>query len=207
MEKSHIESLPDIESVEKVKIKSRIIKYATILSTTFGMLIIESIDTKDSSQLFEFYFHGLSETARVFFCPYPIFSPRPNNPEELAHTIKKWKKEHDWTMLKLTKDMQIIGVCLLKRYSTDRPTSGLAVHEGFQNKGLGMLLQTIINEQCRLLGIKKLVITLAPNNKASFRTHQKAGFKKTNRLVPHFTYIRGVKTIDRQDIEMVKKFD
>lgn len=202
-----LKKLPGIEAVSQVKISNNIIKYVAIRSTLVGNLRIEPLKIKDAPELFNFYFHGLSEIARNFFCPYPIFNPPPNNPEELSNTIKKWERENDWTFLKLLKDKQIIGVCLLKRFKTERPTSGLAIREEFQKKGLGILLQTIINEQARLLGIKVLTITLAQNNIASLKVHEKAGFKKNGRLVPHFTYIRGIKKIDRYDIEMIKKFN
>lgn len=198
--------LPGVVGVYEVRIKENIIQHITIQSKIMGKLIVNRLQIKDSPQLFDFYFHGLSETARFFFPPYPLFSPSPKDQEELANTIKNWKQENDWTVLKLLKEKQIIGVCLLKRFNTKRPTSGLAVHEKFQRRGLGTLLQTIINEQARLLGLKKLTITLAQRNVASLKVHEKTGYKKTGRLVPHFTYIQGVKKIDREDIEMIKKF-
>lgn len=204
---SHLQGLTGIEAVSKVKIKDNIIEEIIIQTKSMGNLTIKSVGIKDSLQLFNFYFHGLSEKARIFFCPYPIFNPRPKTSNELSNTIKNWQKEDDWTMLKLSKGAQIIGICLLKRYKTERPTSGLAIHEKFQKKGLGILLQTIINEQAYLLHLKKLVITLAQNNKASFKVHKKAGFKKTNKLIPHFIYVNGIKKKDRLDIEMIKRFD
>lgn len=203
---SRLKELSGIESVSEVKINGNIIKHITIQSASMGTLIVSSLQTKDSTELFNFYFHGLSKLARIFFCPYPLFNPLPNDPRELSKKIKEWKKEFDWIVLKLLKNSQIIGICLLKRYKTERPTSGLAIHEKFQKMGLGILLQTIINEQARLLRIKKLTITLAQNNIASLKVHEKAEFKKTGRLVPHFTYIKGVKKMDRYDIEMIKKF-
>lgn len=204
---SCLKELPEIEAVSEVKIDGNIIKHITIQSSSLGRLIVSSLHTKDAPELFNFYFQGLSERARNFFCPYPIFNPRPSDPEDLSNKIKNWKREKDWTLLKLLTDRQIIGICLLKRYKTGRPTSGLAIHEKFQKMGLGILLQTIINEQACLLGIKILTITLAQNNVASLKVHEKAGFKKTGRLVPHFTYIKGVKKMDRLDIEMIKKFN
>lgn len=203
---SHLKKLPDIEAVSEIKINGNIISYLAVQTKSMGRLVINSLKEKDSSELFNFYFHGLSEKARIFFPPYPLFNPAPKDAEDLAKKIKDWKKENDWAVLKLLKDKEIIGICLLKRYKTERPTSGLAIHEKFQKMGLGTLLQTIINEQARILRLKKLVITLAQNNKASLKVHEKAGFKKTGRLVPHFTYIQGLKKMDRYDIEMIKEF-
>lgn len=203
---SHLRELSGIKTVSQVKISNNIIRYINIKTTTLGELTLERVIVEDSLKLFNFYFHGLSETARIFFCPYPIFNPRPKSPEELSDTIKDWEREDDWVLLKLSKDTQIIGICLLKKYKTKLPTSGLAVREKFQKMGLGILLQTIINEQAQLLQLKKLTITLAQNNVASLKVHEKTGYKKTGRLVPHFTYIEGVKKIDRVDIEMIKEF-
>lgn len=202
-----LKELPGITDMSQVKINGNLINQIAIQSESMGKLVIRRLDLKDSRKLFNFYFQGLSKKARNFFCPYPLFNPLPKSPKELLNKIKTWRRENDWTVLKLLKNSQIIGVCLLKRYNTKRPTSGLAIHEKFQKRGLGILLQTVINEQAQLLKIKKLTITLAPNNKASLKVHQKAGFKKTNRLVPHYTYIQGVKKRDRYDIEMIKEFN
>lgn len=201
-----LNKLPGIKVFEVV-IKDNIINSITLSSESLGDLNIESITLSDSKELFEFYFERLSEKQRIFFPPYPLFSPRPKDSKELEKKIRDWEKEDDWIALKLVKDKQIIGVCLLKRYKTNRPTSGLAIATRFQKMGLGTLLQTIINEQCRLLGIKKLIITLAKENVASLKVHEKTGFTKTGKLVPHFIYQNGVKKIDRQDIEMTIFFE
>lgn len=201
-----LKKLSGIEDVGKIKIEREIIQRITLKTNALGELVISRLRTNDSESLFTFYFQRLSEQARNFFPPYPLFSPRPENASELKKKIERWKKEKDWTVLKLLKEKQIIGICLLKRYASHRPTSGLAVSEQYQKMGLGLLLQTLIDEQARLLGIKRLVITLAKENIASLKLHQKAGFKKTGKEVSHVTYIQGVKTIDRNDIEMVKDF-
>lgn len=204
---SQLKTLPGVKDVNEVKIKGRIIHHLTIQSKLLGKLEVSRLEVKDARRLFNFYFKSLSEQSRVFFPPYPLFSPRPKDPEELARKIKDWKNEDDWTVLKLLKDKQIIGICLLKRYKTDRPTTGFGVSEKYQKKGPGVYLQAIVDEQAKLLGLKKLVISIAPDNLASLRLHHRAGFKETNRLVPHYVYIDGVKKIDRHDIEMIKKFN
>lgn len=204
---SQLKALPGVEDVNEVKIKDKIIHHLTIQSKLFGKLEVSRLEIKDARKLFNFYFKSLSEKSRIFFPPYPLLSPPPKSPQELSKRIKEWKKEKDWTFLKLSRGLQMIGVGLLKRYKTDRPTTGLAVSEKYQNKGLGIYLQAIIEEQAKLLGLKKLVNTFAPDNISSIQLHQKAGFKETGRLVPHFTYVKGVKQIDRDDIEMIKEFE
>jgi RimJ/RimL family protein N-acetyltransferase len=202
-----LQRLPYIEQVSNIKIKNNIIKSLTIHCPGLGKLILKQLQINDSTDLYDFYFRGLTKISRNFFPPYPLFSPTPKDPRDLARKIQAWKSEKNWTVLKLLRNKKIIGICLLKKYDTERPSSGLAVHKEFQKKGLGTILQTIINEQTRLLDIKKLTITLAPDNIASLKVHQKTGFKKTGNLVPHYAFINGVKKIDREDIEMVKYFD
>ncbi len=95
----------------------------------------------------------------------------------------------------------------LKRWSTERPPSGLAVREGFRNSGLGFLLQTIVNEQALLLGLERVCATVAPDNMASLKVHEKCGFRKTGRMVPHYAYKDGVQVLERHDVEMIKEFN
>jgi len=205
--KQVLEKLPGVESVNEIKIKDKMIEYISFENKSMGRLMVNRLDVEGSAALFDFYFHGLSEESRNFFPPYPLFSPPLNSIEELSNRVMDWQKEDDWTVLKLVKDKQIIGMCLLKRYKTERPVSGLAVREEFQKMGLGFLLQTIVNEQARLLRLNKLYATLAQDNIASLETHKKCGFKQTGILVPHFGYKNGTKIIDRHDIEMVIEFN
>jgi len=199
-----LKKLPGVESVDDVRIKDGIIECITIGKASIGILAVQRLKVGDSTALFDFYFDGLSEESKRFWPPYPLFSPPVNSAEKLADRIKDWQKEDDWTVLDILKDERIIGIGLLKRCRTERPVSGLAVREEYQQKGIGVLLQTIINEQARLLGIPELYATLAPDNTASLKVHLKCGFRQTGNLVPHFIYNDGVKEIDRQDIEMVK---
>lgn len=205
--KQVLKKLPGVESVKEIKIKDKIIEYISFENKSMGRLMVHRLNVEDSAALFDFYFRGLSEESRNFFPPYPLFSPPLNSVEELSSRIMDWEKEDDWTVLKLSNDEQIIGVCLLKRYKTERPTSGLAVREEFQKMGLGFLLQTIVNEQARLLSLNKLYATMAQDNIASLQVHKKCGFKQTGRLVPHFGYKNGTKVVDRHDIEMVIEFN
>jgi len=205
--KNTLEKLTGIESVNEIKIKGKFIESIYIENKPLGRLFVHELNKKDSAALFDFYFNGLTERSRILFPPYPLFNPPINSVEELSNRITNWRKEDDWTFLNLVKIEQIIGVCLLKRFKTERPTSGLAVREKFQKIGLGILLQSILNEQVRLLKLKRLYVTLAQDNMASLQVHKKCGFKETGRIVPHFGYKNGIKIVDRHDIEMVKNFN
>ncbi|OGN87268.1 MAG: hypothetical protein A2158_02650 [Chloroflexi bacterium RBG_13_46_14] len=195
--------LPRVRSVNDIIIKDNFLEQLSFDYKTLGRLEVHRLKVADASELFNFYFTGLSEEARNLFPPYPLFSPPVNSADELAGRIRDWGKEKDWTVFKLVKDDVIIGVCLLKRWETYRPTSGLAVHEEFRNKGLGVLLQTIVNEQAVLLGLKMVYATVAPDNAASLRIHEKCGFKKTKKIVPHYGYKNGVRVMDRNDMELI----
>lgn len=205
--KDVLEKLQAVKSVDEIKIKDKIIEQVIVEKESIGKLIINRLGAEDSAALFDFCFQGLSEKSRNFFDFYPLFRPLPSSVQELSDRIKNWQKEDDWTVFKLIKDKEIIGISLLKRYKTERPVSGLAVREKFQRMGLGTLLQTIVNEQARLLNLKKLWSGAAQNNIASLRLHEKCGFKKTGKLVPHFTYENGVKKINRYDVDLIKEFN
>ena len=197
----------NVKYVGNILIKNSIIESISLEVRPIGKLTIMQLNADDSSTLFDFYFNGLSEESRVLFPPYPLFSPRPNSAEELTKRIYGWQEEDDWVFLNMIKKGLIIGVCLLKRFKTNRPVSGLAIREGMRRKGLGLLLQIIINEQARLLRLKQLFVTIAQSNTPSISVHEKAGFTKTGKLVPHFSYKNKNKIVDRHDVEMKIEFD
>jgi len=205
--KNRLSHLSGVVSVGDVSIIDGRIENITLDREPVGMVSIRRLEAADAAALYNFYFHGLSEESRTFFPPYPLFSPPVGSAEELAKRITDWQTEEDWTVLKLVREGEIIGIALLKRYKTERPVSGLAVGEDYRRKGLGFLLQSIIDEQAGLLGLSRLYATLAPENTASLKVHRKCGFKETGSLVPHYVYRNGEKTVDRHDIEMVLHLD
>lgn len=205
--KKILEKLPGVKSVAEIMIKNKIIEQVAIENEPLGHLAIRRLKAEDSAALFDFCLQGLSAKSRIFFDFYPLFRPLPGSVQELSDRIKNWQKEDDWTVLTLVKDKEIIGISLLKRYKTERPVSGLAVRDKFQRMGLGTLLQTIVNEQARLLNLKKFWSGAAQNNIGSLRLHEGCGFKKTGKLIPHFTYENGVKKIDRYDVDLIREFN
>lgn len=196
-----LENLPQVTSVGTVEIEGNLIKYISIKTRSMGGVTVHQLDTHSSTALFDFYFEGLSQDSRKRFYPYPLFDTPPNSPRELSKRIKDWKRETDWTVLCLTKDKQIIGICLLKRFRTPQATSALAVHEDFRRMGLGHLLQTLVNAQARLLNLERFHVKVEPDNIASLRLHEKCGFNQTG-MVPYFGYKDGVRA-EITVIEMV----
>jgi len=201
-----LDRLPGVAAVSEIRINAHLIECLWIETIALGKLKAQKLCVEDSLALYEFYFNGLSEAARNFFPPYPLFSPPVESAEELSRRIQNWKKETDWTVLKLARGEQIIGFGILKRFRSERPTSGLAVREEYQKMKLGLLLQSMINEQAHLLGVAKLFATASPDNVASVMLHKKCGFKLTGRFIPHFIYSHGKSVVDRDDVEMVKEF-
>jgi RimJ/RimL family protein N-acetyltransferase len=201
-----LEKLPGVLSVGNISIKDRIIEFISLENKSIGLLTLKRLKVADADALFDFYFNGLTEKSREFFPPYPLFSPPIGSPEELAGRIKDWQKEDDWTVLNLTKDEQIIGVCLLKRFKTPFPQFGVAVRRDYENLGMAFLLLVIVQEQARLLNLNKLVATAAPDNLASIQMLKWYGFKKTGQSVPHYIYKDSVKVIDRFDVELELEF-
>ena len=195
-------NLPIVEEICEVCIQNRIIRRVLFKSKPFGSLLLSNLGSEDSKWLYDFYFHGLSEQSRILFPPYPLFSPYPESEEDLNRRIREWQKEEDWVFFTLKNDTRILGVSLLKRMSTSRPTSGLAIMDKFHKMGLGFFLQKVIEAQARLLKIGRIYVTLAQDNMASLNLHRKCGFIETGRLVPHCAYKDGEKIIDRYDKEM-----
>lgn len=173
-----LEALPQIASVGEMKVENDIVKYIAIETGAAGSVTAQQLDTDDAPALFDFYFKGLSERPRRLFIPYPLFHTPPSCAAQLAQRIADWKKEDDWSAIKLVKDKQIIGLGLLKRFRTEQVTSAVAIRDDFLKMGLGYLLQTIIIGQARLLSLKRFHVKVISDNIASVRLHQKCGFKK-----------------------------
>jgi len=202
-----LQRLPSIASVNEVRIERRLIQHVSIQSKSLGRLTLQRLRVTDAQQLYDFYFHGLSARSQNLFPPYPLFSPPVSSARELESRIIDWEKEIDWTVLSLIKDERIIGIGMLKRFKTERPTSGLAVRDEYHGAGLGRLIQTVVNEQARLLNLTRLYATVGPENVASLQLHLKCGFKQTGKVVAHYVYRNGIKEIDRNDIELINDFD
>ena len=215
--KSILERLPQVTSVGGVRVRDSIIKSISIETKSTGRVTAQQLEVDDAAALYDFYFQGLSEKRRCFFIPYPLFHTPPATADELARRIADWKKEDDWSALKLVKDKQIIGFALLKRFQTEQVTSAIAIRDDFVRMGLAYLLQTIVIEQARLLNLKKFHVKVVSDNLASVRLHEKCGFKQT-RIVPWDGYEdllaflsesdNGThKAADRHIIEMVIKLN
>ncbi len=212
--KRSLEAIPEIISVDEIKIEENIIKYISIDTRAMGKVTVRRLDVNDAQELFELYTEGLSEKPKKLFAPYPLFHTPPSSASELERRIADWKKENDWTALSLIKNKLVIGFGLLKRFYTEQVTSGIVIRDEFLKKGLGYLLQKIIVEQACLLNLKGFHVKIVSDNLASMRLHEKCGFRKT-RTFPQpiyeeiLEYLRqrdiknGNQAVDRQIIEMV----
>ena len=213
------EGITGISSVGEIQVKDNIIQYISIESEKTGTMKVEQLDEKSATALYKFYSLGLSERSRRLFVPYPLFNTPPASSEDMAKRIINWKKENDWSALKLVKNEEIIGFGLLKRFRSENVTSGIVIRDDFRKMNLGYLLQTIINEQARLLDIKKYHVKIVSDNIDSIRLHEKCGFKMTRVVHEHnyhdmLQYLAqnenasdGRKEIERQIIEMVIELD
>ena len=213
----NLQALPEVLSLGELEVEDRIIKYISIETRSIGGMTTHQLDVADAPRLFEFYTEGLSEKSRRLFAPYPLFHTPPSSADEMVSRITNWKSENDWTVLVLVKDGGIIGLGLLKRYSTEQVTSGIAVRDEFLNRKIGYLLQTMIVEQARLLDLKKFHVKIVSDNFASVKLHEKCGFRIT-RTLPQpiyeevLEYLResdiknGNQSVERQIIEMVIDF-
>jgi RimJ/RimL family protein N-acetyltransferase len=158
-----------------------------------GEIRISQLEISDSKNLFEFYYEGLSVRSRELFFPYPLFDTPVDSVNGLAERISKWKNENTWSFLNIYKDDTIIGVSFLKRIDTEFPTSGLAVSDKFHKRGFGMILQQLVIEQAKLLGITRLYVKVDPENEASRLLHERCGYQYW-RMTNHFGFKNGIKT-------------
>lgn len=211
--KRALEALPEVASVDEIKVEEGIITYVSLSTRALGGLTARQLKVSDAAELFDFYSEGLSEKARRLFAPYPLFDAPPQSADELARKIADWKKEDDWSAMSLVKDGRIVGFALLKRFRTGQVTSGIAVRDEFHRMGLGSLLQGIIVGQARLLGLERFHIKVISDNLASIRLHEKCGFRQTKILPAMYEGIleylgecdkeNGKEPVYRQLIEMV----
>jgi RimJ/RimL family protein N-acetyltransferase len=211
-----VEKITGVLSIEKIRVNDGIIRYIAIESEKAGEVTVEQLDVSDAAELYDFYLSRISERSRRLFIPYPLFHTLPTSSGDLAQRIKEWKKEDDWSALKLVKAERIIGFGLLKRIRSEQVTSAIVIADDYLRMGMGYLLQTIINAQARLLGLQKFHVKIISDNQSSVRLHEKCGFKKVG-IVPWDGYedlrdfLSANDTPDananRQIIEMVIELD
>lgn len=192
-------------SISQIELTDNFISNIAFKNDIIGNALVKKLHCEDSLALFDFYLKGLSAQSRERFYPYPLFHVPPTTSDELSERIHKWEKEKDWTVLVLYSGSTILGLSLLKRFSTEAVTSGLAVRDEYQGKGLGYLLQILVVEQARLLNIGKFHVKIKPENIASLCLHEKCGFKRTE-LIPYFAYRDGEK-IEIPVVKMVLEFE
>jgi len=197
---SRIKQLPRVRLIKQIRLEDDFIQHLQVDYAPLGLVTVRRLALADTDLLFEFYNHGLSEKSRGLFYPYPLFSTPLRSADELAARIRDWQQEDDWTFLNLYKESAIIGVVLVKRLFSDRPTSGLAIQDAYQGNGLGYLLQSLAVEQARLLKVKEFFIKLYPENVASRHIHEKCGFKAIG-MVPFMGQKDG-KEVEMSVLEM-----
>jgi RimJ/RimL family protein N-acetyltransferase len=176
---SALAALPGVESVGVIAVEGPLLQSLSCEVRGLGGITVRRLDGSLAADLFEFYTEGLTEKARRMFAPYPLFHTPPAHAAELAGRIADWVKETDWTALCLIKEGRIIGFGLLKRFWTEQVTSAIVVGDAFLKKGLGVLLQTILVEQAKRLGIPRFHVKVVSDNLASVRLHEKCGFRQT----------------------------
>jgi|GEM_PF-2504377 len=212
--RQNLEALPEVLMLGEIELADHLIKYISLEIRSTGKVAVYQLDIANARGLYEFYTEGLSEKPRRLFAPYPLFHRPPRSFDELAERVSKWKREDDWTALLMIKDERVIGFGLLKRFSTEQVTSGIAVRDEFLNKKLGYILQRMIVEQARLLGLERFHVKVVSDNLASILLHKKCGFRQTELLPANlysdmFKFLRdcdrknGKKEVQRQLVKMV----
>jgi RimJ/RimL family protein N-acetyltransferase len=177
--KRALTALPEVAAVITIDVEGPLLQRLFCEVRGLGRVSVRRLDEALAADLFAFYTEGLSEKARRMFAPYPLFHTPPSHTAELAGRIADWAKETDWTGLCLIREGRIIGFGLLKRFWTEQVTSAIVIGDAFLKKGLGVLLQTLLVEQARRLGIPRFHVKVVSDNLASVRLHEKCGFRQT----------------------------
>ena len=55
-------ALPQVASVDEIKVENDIIKHVTLEAESIGKVTVHQLDVNDAAGLFDFYSHGLSES-------------------------------------------------------------------------------------------------------------------------------------------------
>src|SRR3990172_10724813 len=138
-------------SVSSIELNNNFFHSIVFNSKELGNLEVRDLNVQYLPLLFKFYYDGLTENSRKQYHPYPLFNTPPATVDELVSRFNEWKKEDNWIVLNICKDDIILATSDLKRIGTEDVTSGIAVRDDYQGKGLGYLLRMIVVEQARLL--------------------------------------------------------
>jgi len=188
-------------SVSSIELNNNFFHSIVFNSKELGNLEVRDLNVQYLPLLFKFYYDGLTENSRKQYHPYPLFNTPPATVDELVSRFNEWKKEDNWIVLNICKDDIILATSDLKRIGTEDVTSGIAVRDDYQGKGLGYLLRMIVVEQARLLNIPRFHVKIVPANIASIKLHEKCGFVNTGEL--QYTHFIDGKTVT----ETVRKME
>lgn len=166
-------------SVSNIELNNKFFHRINFFSKELGNLEVRDLNIQDLPSLFEFYYNGLSENSRKQYHPYPLLHTPPASVDELVSRFNEWKKENNWTILNIYKSDILLATSDLKRIGTKDVTSGIAVRDDYQRKGLGYLLRKFVVEQARLLKIPGFHVKVVPANISSIKLHEKCGFVNT----------------------------
>lgn len=90
-------------------------------------------------------------------------------------TLHSMLRNNAYSLMKVTKDgtPDIVGYFFIRSFFVGRAFHGLLTDEKFSNMGIGTSMWRISMEICRNQGLR-MFATMSENNKASFRSAQKA---------------------------------
>lgn len=191
-------------SISNLELNNNFFHRITFFSTVLGNLEVRDLNVQDVPSLFEFFFKGLSENSRKQYHPYPLLHTPPASVDDLVNRFNEWKKENNWTVLNIYKNDIILATSDLKRIGTEDVTSGIAVRDDYQGKGLGYLLRKIVVEQARLLNIPSFHVKIVPANTSSIKLHEKCGFINTGEM--QYSHVVDGKMITETVIKMEIRF-
>lgn len=98
------------------------------------------------------------------------------NPHDFNEsTLLSMLDNNAYSLMKVTREAtdEIVGYFFLRSFFVGRAFHGLLTDEKFTNRGIGTSMWKISMEICRTMGLR-MFATMSQNNRASFRSAQKA---------------------------------
>lgn len=139
---------------------------------------------KFAEELWSFYYQDCDPATQIRFAPFPLFSQQPPDRYSFLGRLKQWLHEPDWVVFGAEEEGRLIGIALLKRYSTG-PTSGVCVSPTNRLKGIGVSLMYELIGFAKSMNIQSLNATIEDDNLPSISLHKSLGFVSLDDFKTH----------------------
>ena len=138
-------------------------------------LRVHPVSAGDAGLLVRF-FAALSESSRATFRPHPFTE------EAAAEVVRAVEKGRTAAFLAVTGDGEPVVYGFLSDLRLAKPTLGVAVADGWQDRGLGRGMVEHLVEVARRLGRRGVQLTVDDANVRAIRLYEAAGFREVRTI-------------------------